>query len=239
MAPRADRRRRALSAALLVLPALAGMLAPGATARAQATGTSGRPAPSPPGAAATASGGPIASALDLSALMALLAQRKSGEARFTEERFVATFDSPLRSAGVLSFSAPDRFARHTLEPRPESMELAGSQLTLRRSGRTQRMAVDTLPELGALLEAVRGTLTGDAGTLRRHFTIVVGGSAEIWTLTLAPRDARLAGQVRQVQIVGQGADPRSVELQLAGGDRSLMLIEPLQPAGALRDAPSR
>lgn len=237
MARRADRRRRALAAALLALPTLASTLA--VAARAQAAGTSGPPTSKPAGAGGTAPGAAGAGAFDLPALMALLAQRKGGEARFTEERFVATFDSPLRSAGVLSFSAPDRFARQTLEPRPESMELAGSQLTLRRGGRTQRMALDTLPELGALLEAVRGTLTGDAGALQRHFSVTVGGSAQLWKLTLAPRDARLASQVRQVQIVGQGADPRSVELQLAGGDRSLMLIEPLQPAGALRDAPPR
>ena len=239
MARRAEPRRRRFALALATLPVLAGLLGPGAAARAQSAGPAGRPPANPPSAQGTSAAGSTAGTLDLPALMALLARRKSGEARFTEERFVSTFDSPLRSAGVLSFAAPDRFARHTLEPRPESMELAGSQLTLRRRGRTQRMALDTLPELGALLEAVRGTLSGDADALRRHFSVEVGGSAQIWTLTLAPRDTRLANQVRQVQIVGQGTDPRSVELQLAGGDRSLMLIEPLQPAGALRDAPSR
>lgn len=170
--------------------------------------------------------------LDLAALMALLAQRRSGEARFTEERFVASFDSPLRSSGVLSFTAPDRFVRQTLEPRPESMEVAGNLLTLRRGGRTRQMALDTMPELAALLEAVRGTLAGDAAALRRHFEIRVAGNAALWTLTLQPRDAQLAAQVRGLQIAGQGGDLRSVELNLAGGDRSLMLIEPLQRAGS-------
>jgi hypothetical protein len=221
MGPRIECIRRDFALALLTLAALPG---PGGTATAQAA------------QAATAT---TQVAFDLPALMRLLAQRRSGEARFTEERFVSTFDSPLRSAGVLSFAAPDRFARHTLEPRPESMELDGSLLTLRRGGRTQRMALDSLPELGALLEAVRGTLSGDAEALRRHFSIELGGNAQTWRLTLAPRDTRLASQVRSVQIVGQGASPRSVELLLAGGDRSLMLIEPLQQAGTLRDAPPR
>ena len=62
-----------------------------------------------------------AAGFDLPALMALLAQRKSGEARFTEERWVTGFDSPLRASGTLSFTAPDRFARHTLEPRAEEL----------------------------------------------------------------------------------------------------------------------
>lgn len=178
-----------------------------------------------------------ANALDLAALMGLLAQRRSGEARFTEERFVASIDSPLRSSGVLTFAAPDRFARHTLEPRPESMEVAGNQLTLRRGGRTRQMAIDAVPELGALLEAVRGTLNGDAALLRRHFRVQVGGNSSLWTLSLEPLDRALASQVRAVQIAGQGGDMRSVELNLAGGDRSLMLIEPLRRPGTLRDAP--
>ena len=59
---------------------------------------------------------PAWAAFDLPALAAVLAQRKSGETRFTEERFVSGFDSPLRASGTLSFTAPDRFARYTVEP---------------------------------------------------------------------------------------------------------------------------
>lgn len=175
--------------------------------------------------------------LELQALMALLAQRKSGEARFTEERFVSGFDSPLRSSGTLSFVAPDRFARHTLEPRPESMAVTGNELTLVRAGRTRRLALDAMPELAALLEAMRGTLAGDADLLRKHFELRVDGTPALWTLELKPLDPQLANQVRSVSIAGQGSDLRSVELWLAGGDRSLMLIEPRPGASAVRAAP--
>jgi len=79
--------------------------------------------------------------------------------------------------------------------------------------------------LTALIEAVRGTLSGDAATLRKHFETRVEGSPGLWTLTLVPKDARLAAQVREMKIAGQGNALRSVELWLAGGDRSLMSIE--------------
>lgn len=169
-------------------------------------------------------------AFDLPALALLLAQRKGGEARFTEERFVSGFDGPLRASGILSFSAPDRFARHTLEPLVESMSVEGNTITLKRSGRSRQMAMDAVPELSALIEAVRGTLTGNAVTLDRHFKVSVEGNAARWGLTLVPRDARLATQVRELQIVGLGSDVRSVALSLAGGDRSVMSIEPLRAA---------
>ena len=169
-------------------------------------------------------------AFGLQELTALLAQRKSGEARFSEERFVGGIDGPLRASGTLSFVAPDRFARMTTEPRAESMAVDGNQLVLKRGGRTRQMTLDALPEVTALIEAVRGTLTGNAVTLQRHFRIQVDGSAAQWTLLLVPLDERLATQVRELKITGMHGDLRVVELWLAGGDRSVMVIEPLQPS---------
>jgi hypothetical protein len=169
-------------------------------------------------------------AFDLAALTQLLAQNKAGEARFTEERFVSGFDDPLRAAGTLSFAAPDRFVRTTTEPRAESMAVQGNTLVLKRGGRTRQMAVDAVPELTALIEAVRGTLTGNAATLSKHFKTTVEGAASRWTLTLVPRDERLATQVRELKISGLQSELRVVELWLAGGDRSVMSIEPLKPA---------
>lgn len=171
---------------------------------------------------------PAWAAFDLPTLARLLAQRKGGEARFTEERFVTGFDSPLRASGTLSFSAPDRFTRQTLEPLVESMSVEGNTITLKRSGRSRQLSMDAVPELAALIEAVRGTLTGNAVTLDKHFMVSVEGDAARWGLTLVPRDARLAAQVRELQIAGLGSDVRSVALWLAGGDRSVMSIEPLQ-----------
>lgn len=169
---------------------------------------------------------------DLPALMTLLAQRQSGEARFTEERTVTGFDGPLRSSGTLSFTAPDRFARQTLEPQRERMEVSGNQVRLERGGRVRQMTLDAVPELAALVEGLRGTLTGNAALLRRHFELRLDGQASLWTLTLAPRDSTLAAQVRQLRLAGTGGELRSVELWMAGNDRSLMVIEPATAATA-------
>ena len=56
----------------------------------------------------------------------------------------------------------------------------------------------------------------------------VEGNRSRWTLTLKPRDQRLATQVLEIKITGMQADLRLVELWMSGGDRSLMSIEPLQ-----------
>lgn len=221
--PRVDaaphRRRRVL--ARLCAAALAGGVP---LARAQPTHAA--PAAQAAQAAPAAATGPAR--FELEALMALLAERKSGEARFTEERTVTGFDSPLRSSGTLSFTAPDRFARRTLEPLRESMEVAGNQIRLERGGRVRQLALDAVPELTALVEGLRGTLTGNAALLRRHFEARVAGQPGLWTLTLLPRESALAAQVPQLQIVGVRGELRSVELQMPGQQRSLMLIEPVR-----------
>jgi outer membrane lipoprotein-sorting protein len=168
-----------------------------------------------------------ASAIDLPTVMSLLAQHKSGEARFSEERTVTGFDSPMYASGKLTFAAPDRFARYTLEPRRESLEVQGNHVVMTRGDRTRSFTLDAMPEVGVLVDAVRGTLNGDAKSLQKHFHVEVSGEAAKWVLQLEPLDERLAAQLPSIQIVGQAADIRSIELRLAGGDRSLMLIEPL------------
>jgi hypothetical protein len=169
---------------------------------------------------------------DLAALMAVLAQRKGGEARFTEERTVSSLDAPLRASGRLSFQAPDRFARYTEAPTRESMEVHGNQVVLKRGSRTRRTTLDASPELAALAEAMRGTLNGDGPALQRHFHIQVSGNAARWVLLLKPQDARLSRSVVQLEMMGLGPDVRSIDLLLVGGDRSLMRVEPLAPSAA-------
>ncbi|MFO1327041.1 MAG: LolA-related protein [Rubrivivax sp.] len=168
-----------------------------------------------------------AQTLDLATLMQRMARRKGGEARFTEERHVGGLNGPLTSSGTLSYAAPDRFTRQTVHPTRETMELDGRTLRLVRGNRTRQMDLEAVPEVAALLEAMRATLTGDAALLRRHFRVDLTGTDAKWVLELRPLDERLARQVSVVEIVGQAADVRSVLLQLPNGDRSLMLIEPL------------
>ena len=169
-----------------------------------------------------------AAAFDLPELMALLAAQTHGEARFTEQRFVQGLAAPQASSGTLSFRAPDRLARRTLAPRVEAFAVEGNTLTMTRGGRSRNVALDSAPELVAIVEALRGTLSGNAAVLQRHFRSALAGGADGWTLDLMPIDAQLATQVRGLRVAGSRGELRSVEMQFAGGDRSLMAIEPLR-----------
>jgi hypothetical protein len=172
---------------------------------------------------------PARAAFGFDDLMTTLAQRKSGQARFAEERFVSGLDQTLNYTGTMSFNAPDRLERQTLTPRRESFIVEGNQLTLQRGDRVRHLALDSVPELAAMVAAMRGTLSGDGSALRRYFKATVDGGAARWTLTLVPLESRLLGVVRLLRIDGMHADVRVVELQLADGDRSVTTIEPVAP----------
>ncbi len=172
-----------------------------------------------------------AQAFELPELMALLARRRSGEARFNELRFVQGFDAPLESSGTLAFTAPDRFERRTLEPRAEAMVVDGNTLTLTRSGRSRQLALDSTPELQPLVEALRGTLTGNAAVLSRHFRSALSGNAEQWTLELRPLQTRIGESLRSLRLAGRRDELVRVEMDFAGGDRSVMTIVPRAAAG--------
>ena len=176
---------------------------------------------------------------DLVELMRMLAQSRAGEATFVERREVAMLDRTLESSGRLSFEAPDTFIRETLKPRRERMAVTGNTVTLSQGDRTRTMELDASPEAAVIVEAIRGTLTGNRAALERLFQPTLTGTAARWTLDLVPREPRLQGQVASVRVRGEHGVVREVNVLLADGDRSVMTIEPVgarKPGTAARPA---
>jgi hypothetical protein len=172
-----------------------------------------------------------AAGFDLGALTTLLGRVRSGEATFVETRRIEMLDRTLQSSGRLSFNAPDSFVRETLKPRHEKLAVEGNTLTMSIGERSRTMQLDASPEAAVIVEAIRGTLTGNRATLERLFETTISGDVQAWTLKLVPRDLRLRGQVSAVQVSGRQDMAREVEVQLADGDRSVMTIEPVAARG--------
>lgn len=181
-----------------------------------------------------AAGAVRAAGFDLPALMQQLAQARSGQAVFVEDRRVQQLEQTLRSSGRLSFSAPDTFVRETLKPSHERLAVVGNQLTMSRGTRSRTTLLDSVPEAAVIVEAIRGTLTGNRATLERYFDISVQGSADQWQLDLAPREPRLREQVSHLRLSGGKGHVREVRMMLADGDTSVMRIEPVSA-----DAPAK
>jgi outer membrane lipoprotein-sorting protein len=179
--------------------------------------------------ASALAGGVAAAApgFDLEALTSLLARVKSGEATFVETRRIEMLDRTLSSSGRLTFKVPDIFVRETLKPRHEKLAVEGNTLTMSLGERSRTMQLDASPEAAVIVEAIRGTLTGNRAALERLFETRVSGDARQWSLELVPRDLRLRGQVASVRVSGRESMAREVRILLADGDHSVMTIEPV------------
>lgn len=171
------------------------------------------------------------SALTIDALMRALAQRKSGDARFTELKYLSNLHGPVESSGTLAFRAPDHFEQMTVKPRAQSLVVDGDTVTMSRDGRQRVVSLSQYPEIGTLVESIRGTLTGDRASLEKSYKLALDGGADGWRLTLTPADASLTKTIDHIVVSGTldaagHAQIRTIETFQADGDRSVMTIEP-------------
>lgn len=158
-------------------------------------------------------------------LMHSLAQKKSGNASFIEKKYIGILDKPLESSGELSFEAPNRLEKRTLKPRTESMLLDGDKLTVRLYEKQPLyLRLQDYPDVAALVESIRGTLSGDQATLEKNYAIELAGSQGKWQLTLTPVPKALIKVVRQIKIGGTDADVKTITFDQPDGDRIEMVI---------------
>ena len=161
---------------------------------------------------------------DLQALMHELASRKAGRARFVETKTLAMLYAPIESSGTLRFAAPDFLEIRTLKPKPQSVVVRGGQVTVDVDGTSRQFSLAEHPEVAALVEGIRATLNGDIAGLQRAYTTTFSGHRRLWTLKLVPRLDAARARVSEIDISGSGAAVRSIVIEQADGDRSLMTV---------------
>jgi hypothetical protein len=161
---------------------------------------------------------------DLQELMSLLAARRHGQVDFVEQHFLAVLKRPVESFGVMTYDAPHRLEKRTVEPRPERLVLDGDEITVERKGHTHVLELADYPSLLPFIESLRATMAGDLPALERAFNVDFAGNMERWTLTLSPRDSKVSSTVSRVRIDGSRDVLSKVEIFEANGDRSLMTL---------------
>jgi len=171
----------------------------------------------------------VADAWGLDSLMQTLAQNQSGRARFSERKFIALLDQPVESSGELVYVAPDHLEKNTFKPVPEGLVLDRGLLTIEREGRKHTLPLSDYPDVAAFIDSIRGTLAGDRQALERVYRLFLGGSSRHWTLALQPLAPAMAASISRITIVGEAGQIRSVEINQADGDRSVMAITPVAP----------
>jgi hypothetical protein len=169
-----------------------------------------------------------AAAWDVTQLFGMLAKERPARATFVERKHMALLDRPLESTGELSFTPPDTLEKRTLEPREERVVVDGERVMLERGGKRHTLDLRSNPSIAVLVESIRATLAGDLAAVQRAYTTALDGTPERWRLTLRPLDAAGTAIVERIDIEGEKAAVKTVEIRQADGDRSVMTITPVK-----------
>ena len=164
-------------------------------------------------------------------LMSELGRVQHAKARFVERKYLKVLKTPLETTGTLEYDAPDRLVKRTLEPKPETMTVAGERLVIESQARSRSrtLRLGDYPVLGAFVESLRATLNGDLAALERFYRVTLEGGPQRWQLTLTPRDPKMSALIESILIAGGRGRVGRVEVRETRGDRSVMTV--------LEDAP--
>jgi hypothetical protein len=161
---------------------------------------------------------------DFDEVMRLLAMRQHGRVEFVEQHFLSVLKHPIESSGEMRYDAPDHLEKRTLLPRPETLVLAGGELTMERGAHVHVLDLRRYPQIQPFVESIRATLAGDRAALEKVFRVEFTGTVDRWALTLVPVEPSMQKSVAQIQIDGMRDQLLRVEIRQADGDRSLMTL---------------
>ncbi|AQU87860.1 hypothetical protein B0W47_10655 [Komagataeibacter nataicola] len=145
---------------------------------------------------------------------------------FHESRHIAALTHDLSSSGELIYARPGHVQKITHAPRPETLIVQGTTLSLARGqGPARVVDLSHHAQLAALVEAIRAPLDGDITALRHDYTLAAQGDVAHWTLQLTPLPA-MARYVRTITIDGQNNAMTVIRVVQANGDTQVMRIDP-------------
>lgn len=148
-----------------------------------------------------------------------------------EYRFSHLLKKPLRSSGTLEYRADGVLIRSVTSPYHEVTEVTGDEVRITRANKPARsFSLERAPQLRVLLGSFRALLDGHLTPLTRDFDVQLIEQAPRWTLTLEPKDARLAKQLARISVFGAEQRPQCLEALEPDGDGALTL---------LKDAPAK
>jgi hypothetical protein len=163
----------------------------------------------------------------LTDVMGKLANVKIAKAEFTETRYLKLLVAPVQSTGILTYTAPDKFEKLTLKPVEEKMTIAKHLVTLEEpsKGRKNTITPNSFPALSALIDALRGALSGNANLLAETFKLKIEGNPGQWKLTLVPKESIQYGYIHRITVSGKQDSIDLLEVLQADGDRSVLSLK--------------
>jgi len=150
---------------------------------------------------------------------------------FVEYRFSRLLKKPLRTSGSLEYRSDGVLARTVDTPFREVTEVDGEAVRIMRGGKpTRTISLQRAPQLRVILGSFRALLDGRLTPLQSDFEVTFAEQEARWTLTLKPREPRLARQLARIDVYGAGDRPVCVEALEPDGDGALTWLGEAPPS---------
>ncbi len=169
-------------------------------------------------------------------MLAQIARPAPARVAFVDVRWSGMLARPLVTAGELEYRGGEQLAKRVDRPYRETTEIDGHDVRVRREKQTpRRFSLDRAPELRGMLASFAGLLAGDRKALEQWFTVALV-PGETWTITLTPKQERLAKRIATIEMQGKGDTPRCVWVREPDGDATLSLMGEAGKEPVARDA---
>ena len=143
-----------------------------------------------------------AKSLDLTTLLQMFSQQQQSHVDFVEEKHAFYLDTPIKSSGYLTFSAPNKLSKFILKPEKVSQQITGDTLTINNGKKTHIVDLNEHPEFSIILRSLVSVLSGDQQALKKDFKVSFESQPDGWALSLRPHDSFVSSYVELIQMFG-------------------------------------
>lgn len=163
--------------------------------------------------------------ITLDDLLSHMATTSGVVAEFREIKTLKLLDAPLETRGTVYFAPPDKLARVTREPAETRLVLDGNRLRFQDAAGARDIDLAENPVARAFSDNLIVLWRGDKAALERIYALDFHADGARWQLELTPRNAPLDRFVRAIDMKGDGAVMKEMEVVEVDGDRTQTLFE--------------
>lgn len=156
------------------------------------------------------------------------ARRADTIAEFTERRYFSFKKQPVELSGEVRISATRGLSLHYLTPEDRTVILDEQGMLVRGPAGETELPVD--PRARAANEALRHILRFDFAALEKDFDIYGQRTGETWTLALSARTEAARRGIGTINVSGEGAAVRRIELRHSAKRSIEILNAPPRPS---------
>lgn len=159
-----------------------------------------------------------------------LADQAGAPLHFEETRSSGLLAEPITVRGRLIYDpVTEQLTKQVDSPRPARLSVTETHLVAQvGDGRLRRLPLAQRPDLAALLVAVRALLAGQVDTIEAQFqpSLETDEAGDQWSLSLRPRDPRLAEDLERLEILGSGDQIHTLQATLKSGIQRMRILPP-------------